>query len=56
MYSFNLVVQVFLAVHAVSAGPIIVDLISFMFLPNLVWASEVTNDVHQCISACLSFM
>ena len=40
----------------VPAAPIMVDLISFVFLPNLVCASEVTADVHQCVSACLSFM
>ena len=27
-----------------------------MFLPSLVCASEVTADVHQCVSACPSFM
>ena len=49
-------VQVFLAVHTVPAAPIMVDIFSFVFLPNLVCASEVTNDVHQGVSASTSFM
>ena len=28
----------------------------FVFLPNLICVSEVTDDVHQCVSACPSFM
>ena len=42
-------VQIFLYVHAVPAAPIVVDLISFVFLPSLVCASEVTADVHLCV-------
>ena len=33
----------------VPAAPIMVDFISFGFLPNLVRASKVTDDVHQVI-------
>ena len=33
---------------------IIVYHISVVFLPNLLCVSEVTNDVHQCVSACTS--
>ena len=49
-------VQVFLAVHTVPGDPIMVDIISFVFLPNLVCASEVSDDVRQGVSACTSFM
>ena len=33
-----------------------VDFISFGFLLSLVCGSEVTDDVHQGVSACMSFM
>ena len=44
------------SLHAVPAAPLVVDLISFVFLPSLVCTSEVTADVHQCVSVCPSFL
>ena len=43
-------------VHTVPAAPIMVDFLSFGFLPYLVRASKVTNNVLQDVSACPSFM
>ena len=39
--------------HAVPAAPLVVNLSSFVFL---VFTLEVTAEVHQCVSECLSFV
>ena len=39
----------------VPAAPIMVDFLSFGFLPSLVCASKMTDNVHQDVSACAYF-